>query len=202
MTESVLDLLKFVLLALLYLFFARVLWAVWSEVRAPRATNAATLERRDPIVADTGDGTPASGNAIITARPSKRRRTTADDTRVETPKPDRATKRAAKRAAKSERASGRVTRLVVIEPKGHRGTTWVLDGEITIGRSPNCTITVGDDTFVSGLHARIFDHDGQAMVEDLGSTNGSFHNGAPLTGMRLLHRGDRVQIGSTILEAQ
>ncbi len=35
MTDQVLDLLKFVLLGLLYLFFARVLWAVWSEVRTP-----------------------------------------------------------------------------------------------------------------------------------------------------------------------
>ena len=35
MTDQVLNILKFVLLGLLYLFFARVLWAVWSEVRAP-----------------------------------------------------------------------------------------------------------------------------------------------------------------------
>ena len=35
MTDQVLDILKLVLLALLYLFFARVLWAVWSEVRRP-----------------------------------------------------------------------------------------------------------------------------------------------------------------------
>lgn len=198
MTESVLDLLKFVLLALLYLFFARVLWAVWSEVRTPRPTSAAALERRDPVAVDDGDGTPSSGSAIVAAPPSRRRRRSDDETRVGRSKPDRA----AKRAEKNKSASGRVTRLVVIEPKGHRGTTWALDTEITIGRSPNCTITVGDDTFVSSLHARVFDHDGQPMVEDLGSTNGSFHNGAPLTGMRLLHRGDRIQIGSTVLEAQ
>jgi len=35
MTDQVLDILKLALLGLLYLFFARVLWAVWSEVRAP-----------------------------------------------------------------------------------------------------------------------------------------------------------------------
>ena len=35
MTDQVLNILKFVLLGLLYLFFARVLWAVWSEVRTP-----------------------------------------------------------------------------------------------------------------------------------------------------------------------
>jgi len=40
------------------------------------------------------------------------------------------------------------------------------------------------------------------MVEDLGSTNGSFHNGNRLVGARLLHPGDRVQFGYTVLEAQ
>ena len=39
MTDQVLNILKFVLLGLLYLFFARVLWAVWSEVRAPGASS-------------------------------------------------------------------------------------------------------------------------------------------------------------------
>lgn len=37
MTDQLLEILKFALLALLYLFFARVLWAVWSEVRGPRS---------------------------------------------------------------------------------------------------------------------------------------------------------------------
>lgn len=40
MTDQVLDILKLALLGLLYLFFVRVLWAVWSEVKAPAAANA------------------------------------------------------------------------------------------------------------------------------------------------------------------
>ena len=36
MSEAQLNILNYALLALLYLFFARVLWAVWSEVRGPR----------------------------------------------------------------------------------------------------------------------------------------------------------------------
>ena len=58
-----------------------------------------------------------------------------------------------------------------------RGTAYALGGEITIGRDPSSTIIVDDDTFVSQRHAKIYDVEGQAMVEDLGSTNGSFHNG-------------------------
>ena len=40
------------------------------------------------------------------------------------------------------------------------------------------------------------------MVEDLGSTNGTFHNGNRLHGSRLLHKGDRIQVGTTVIEAQ
>ena len=51
------------------------------------------------------------------------------------------------------------------------------------------------DTFISQRHARIYIRDGQPMVEDLGWTNGSFHNGNRLSGARLLHPGDHVQVG-------
>lgn len=64
MTDQILDILKLVLLALLYLFFARVLWAVWSEVRQPDAR--AAPERAG------ADGTPAAGaNWRANAKPSK-----------------------------------------------------------------------------------------------------------------------------------
>ena len=81
-------------------------------------------------------------------------------------------------------------------------TPITLGHEITVGRDPSCTITIDGDTFVSALHLRIYDADGQAMVEDLGSTNGSFHNGSRLVGARPLHPGDRIQVGYTVLEAQ
>ena len=97
---------------------------------------------------------------------------------------------------------GRVGRLVILEPKTRRGTTFPLASEITVGRDPGCTVMIEGDTFVSQRHARVFVVDGQPMVEDLGSTNGSFHNGNRLHGSRLLHPGDRIQVGYTVLEAQ
>jgi pSer/pThr/pTyr-binding forkhead associated (FHA) protein len=90
----------------------------------------------------------------------------------------------------------------VLEPKATRGATFPITGEVTIGRDAGCTITITGDTFVSGVHARVVIVDGQPMVEDLGSTNGSFHNGNKLSGMRLLHVGDRIQFGYTVLEAR
>ena len=65
MTDQVLDDHKFVLLGLLYLFFARVLWAVWSEVRAPRAA-------RNPLPAS--GSSPADAATVVAERPKEPRR--------------------------------------------------------------------------------------------------------------------------------
>ena len=102
----------------------------------------------------------------------------------------------------SKGRGGQVARLVIVEPKAQRGATYPLGQEITVGRDPSSTVAIEGDTFVSSTHLRIYDVDGQAMVEDLGSTNGSFHNGNRLVGARLLHPGDRIQVGHTVLEAQ
>lgn len=94
-------------------------------------------------------------------------------------------------------------RLVILEPRSRRGITVATDGEITLGRDPSCTISIGeDDSFVSQLHFRVYDYEGQPMLEDLGSTNGTFLNGNKITGAKLLHPGDRIQVGTTIIEAQ
>lgn len=162
-TDLALDILKLILLGLLYLFFARVLWAVWQEVRTDR-------------------------RVVASHSVNERSETRA----APVPKP--------RKAPKGRR--GRVGRMVILEPKARRGTTFALNGEITVGRDPGCTVMVEHDTFVSQRHARIYVVDGQPMVEDLGSTNGSFHNGNRLHGSRLLHPGDRVQVGYTVLEAQ
>jgi len=165
-SDQALDILKLVLLGLLYLFFARVLWAVWSEVRRSdqRPTVAGSpLDEYASTVAATQPKQPR--------KPSKGRR-------------------------------GAVARLVVIEPKARRGTAYAVGGDVSIGRDPNATIRIDDDTYISQFHAKVYVVDGQAMVEDLGSTNGSFYNGNRLHGAKLLHPGDRIQVGYTVLEAQ
>lgn len=77
-----------------------------------------------------------------------------------------------------------------------------MQGEITLGRDPACTISIDDDTYISQLHLRMYDYEGQPMLEDLGSTNGTFHNGNKILGAKLLHPGDRIQVGTTVIEAQ
>jgi pSer/pThr/pTyr-binding forkhead associated (FHA) protein len=90
-------------------------------------------------------------------------------------------------------------RLRVLEPADHRGQLYELGDEVTVGRAPGCGVSLPDTT-VSQLHARVFRRDGRIYVEDLGSTNGTWLNRARVSAAVPLKRGDRLQVGSTVLE--
>lgn len=185
MSDQVLNILKLSLLGLIYLFFARVLWAVWSEVKTPKARpvarSAAPVQRAQPQPQD------AAPHAATTQQI----------------RPDSAPVPVPARTRKPPKGrGGRAARLVVLEPRHRRGIAVAINGEITLGRDEQCTISIQDDSYVSTLHLRIYDFDGQPMVEDLGSTNGTFHNGNKLQGSKLLQPGDRIQVGTTVIEAQ
>ena len=89
--------------------------------------------------------------------------------------------------------------LLVVEPAAQRGRMFPLGQELTVGRAAGCQVTL-DDTYVSQLHARVFARDGQYLVEDLGSTNGTYLNRARVTGSIVMKRGDRLQVGNTVME--
>ena len=66
--------------------------------------------------------------------------------------------------------------------------------EITMGRSPACTLAL-PSAQASRHHAVVRAEDDAVIVEDLGSTNGTFVNGLRLTGTHRLEAGDRIQVG-------
>jgi pSer/pThr/pTyr-binding forkhead associated (FHA) protein len=61
-------------------------------------------------------------------------------------------------------------------------------------------VSLPDDTFVSQVHARVFRRDGSLFVEDLGSTNGTFLNRKAVSSPMALRKGDRLQVGRSVLE--
>ena len=150
MPESLLTILKFCFLALLYLFFIRVVRAVWTEVTAP----------------------PPAPVPVAPPPRAKRERT--------------ATKRT-------------VAHLRIVEPAEQRGRTYDVADELTIGRAAGCQIPL-EDSYASQLHARVFRRNGDLLVEDLGSTNGTFLNRKKVDSAVPIRKGDRLQVGKTVLE--
>jgi hypothetical protein len=104
-------------------------------------------------------------------------------------------------AAKGRKSRGSPTELVAVESSSHSGRRYPLGDEITVGRAAGCQVTV-DDTYVSQLHARVFTRDGQLFVEDLGSTNGTYLNRVKVAGPMVMQKGDRLQVGNTVLEVR
>jgi pSer/pThr/pTyr-binding forkhead associated (FHA) protein len=67
------------------------------------------------------------------------------------------------------------------------------DGVISIGRMPDNALHI-EDPAVSGYHARVRSHNGQYVLEDKNSTNGTWINGERVT-RAVLRDGDRIRIG-------
>ncbi|MCQ0024769.1 FHA domain-containing protein [Streptomyces somaliensis DSM 40738] len=95
---------------------------------------------------------------------------------------------------------GAPTKLVVSEGT-LTGTTVALQGQtITLGRAHDSTIVLDDD-YASSRHARIYpDRDGQWIVEDLGSTNGTYLDRTRLTAPTPIPLGAPIRIGKTVIE--
>lgn len=73
-----------------------------------------------------------------------------------------------------------------------------VQGEVSIGRSPSCTIAL-EDAKVSRKHVQLIVEDGQARVVDLGSRNGTLVNGEKLEAESTLLPGDRLQVGDSTI---
>lgn len=95
------------------------------------------------------------------------------------------------------------TRLAVIaSPTLPEGRQLTLTEPTTVGRAPGSGLRLDNDDYVSSRHALITPADTGVWFEDLGSTNGSFVNGAQVTSPRLLHTGDLIRIGDTQLRVE
>lgn len=92
---------------------------------------------------------------------------------------------------------GRAPRLVVERAPGHEsGMIYDLGGDVVLGRGDMAEIRL-TDPFASSRHARVYEQGRILVIEDMGSTNGTYLNEELLDGPRPLHPGDRVRIGDS-----
>ena len=88
-------------------------------------------------------------------------------------------------------------RLIVERAPGHQaGMEYDLGDGAVLGRGDQAEIRL-EDPFASSRHARIVRQGGVMVLEDLGSTNGTYLNEEILGGPAPLHPGDRVRIGDS-----
>lgn len=157
MEEPILTLLKWCFLLLVYVFFFRVLQAVWK-----------------------GSTTRVSVQQVTSSTPKTN------------------SKRLQKPVGRPP-ASGRPKIVKILEPSSLAGQECLLEHEVTIGRSSDCTITL-EDAYISQTHARISVSSRGVVVEDMGSTNGTFLNNEKVRGSKQAHLGDRIRVGTVLLE--
>jgi FHA domain-containing protein len=99
-------------------------------------------------------------------------------------------------AGLSEGSEG-LPRLRVANAAGLRaGSAYDLSEGALLGRGDSADIRL-QDTFASTAHARLVPQGEVIVLEDLGSTNGTYLNGEPLRGPQPLHVGDSIRIGDS-----
>ena len=76
------------------------------------------------------------------------------------------------------------------------GSAYDLSQGAVLGRGDTADIRL-EDTFASSQHARLVPQGDVIVLEDLGSTNGTYLNGEPLRGPQPLHVGDSIRIGDS-----
>ena len=101
------------------------------------------------------------------------------------------------RPARSGRAEA--SRLLVTAGALAGTSLGLTDQQITVGRANDATLVLNDD-YASSRHARLFPQDGQWIVEDLGSTNGTYLDRQKVTQPTPVPVGVPIRIGKTVLE--
>jgi FHA domain len=189
MSELTLTLLRLGLLALLWIFIFSVVGVLRTDIygtSVSRRTQRKALKRQEKEQrASRNAPTPAPAGVGAAGVP------------VTSPVPDSAPPPRGRRGRK-----GVPTMLVVTEGPLTGTSLPLRSGGVLIGRNPECALVLDDD-YASGRHCRIYPdpsgHDAW-LVEDLGSTNGTFIGRDRLTGARPVEIGTTLRIGKTVLE--
>jgi pSer/pThr/pTyr-binding forkhead associated (FHA) protein len=130
------------------------------------------------------------GNAVVSRKARKQRQP-----RARPPAPPQP-----QRPARGGRSTRSAPQQLLVTAGALAGTSLGLaDQQITIGRANDATLVLNDD-YASTRHARLFPQDGQWIVEDLGSTNGTYLDRQKVTQPTPVPVGVPIRIGKTVLE--
>ncbi|GAO07273.1 MULTISPECIES: FHA domain-containing protein FhaB/FipA [Streptomyces] len=173
MSELTLTVMRLGFLAVLWLFVIVAVQVIRSDLFGTRVTQRGAARR---------GGQEARAQRQAAAPPQQQRRQEGG------------------RGNNNRQRRGAPTKLVVSEGS-LTGTTVALQGQtISLGRAHDSTIVLDDD-YASSRHARIYpDRDGQWIVEDLGSTNGTYLDRTRLTTPTPIPLGAPIRIGKTVIE--
>ena len=99
-------------------------------------------------------------------------------------------------------AVGPATRIVATQGP-YAGQAFELTGDLmTIGRDAAQAIALVNDMGVSRTHAQIIRQGDQTLIEDLGSTNGTYVNGVRISAPTPIKPGDTLQLGASLFRVE
>lgn len=183
MPDQLLTIFRLCFLVLLYLFFFRVLRAIWTEITAVPEPVGAPGEKLSRKARKALKNAPAPA-AHAPSQPQQ---------------PVAATPAPATPPAGPAGPTGHPRALRAIDPPHLAGLSYPLANGMTFGRAGSCTVVL-DDTFMSGTHLRLSEGPDGWFAEDLGSTNGTYLNRVRFTDAVALTVGDQLQMGNVVLE--
>jgi pSer/pThr/pTyr-binding forkhead associated (FHA) protein len=105
-------------------------------------------------------------------------------------------------ALRAQHGLGPTRLLVLASPELGEGNMLEVTAPTVIGRDATSGIRLEHDEFVSARHARIEPRPEGALVDDLGSLNGTFVNGSKVKRAKVAKAGDVIKVGATELQVQ
>ena len=172
MSELTLIIIRIGFLALLWLFIFIVLYSLRSDLFGPRLTPLQRVAVQSQRTREAAAAAPAAADAPTTV-----------------------TERAAPPAASDSRAA-----RIVITSGPRSGLELELpETGLSIGRSSGSGLQIKDD-YTSNSHAKIVRWRDEWVVQDLGSTNGTYVDGKRITEATPVRVGSSVRIGTTTFE--
>jgi hypothetical protein len=104
-------------------------------------------------------------------------------------------------ARRTRRPRGEPRVLSIVQGQQTGEAAELAPGLVMIGRGADCQLILDDD-YVSTRHARVVAGETGLYIEDLGSTNGTYVNGARITAPTAISMSDTLRIGKTILKLE